>query len=170
MKKGARVLLWAILALISLVLVFFSLTNGMEKIKTTPATLYVNGNRLETHAIIYWYDRSALAQFPLFSTLKSLGCQIERDESGNSSNTVISAGNRRFVLERGKYSSDLYENGKLVYSDVARPEKGSNGLLYLDERECEKVLTIMGFDQISWEIIEEQKIVMLTASQQSVSR
>lgn len=164
MNRKRCIIMIVVISIVGLLLLTCLLTNGMERIKTTSAALFVNGRQIEESAVIYWYDRSALVQFPFFSTLEALGCQVEQDKSGESTDTLIRVGDREFVLERGSsYSSYLYENGKLICSDVARYGKRRNGLLYLDGRRCEEVLTILGYDHISFTIDEEDRIVELIA-------
>ncbi len=168
MSKKRLIIVIVIILIMGLLLLTYLLTNGMERIKNVSAVLFVNGKRIEEPAIIYWYDYSALAEFPLFSTLEALGCQIKQDESGESLDTIIRVGEREFVVHQGKYSSDLYENGQIVCSDVARPcGKRWTGPLCMDGRNCEKVLTLLGYDHISFTINEEDRIIELTATQNS---
>ena len=162
MKKKRKVLL-AICLLIGLYLVFYILTLGIERIKNEPAELYVNGKRIAEPVNLYWYGKSVLVQFPLYSTLEALGCQIDENGSDQDSDAVIRAGSREFIVERYGEFSDLFENGYKIYDDVARAHNGSKGPLYLDDRNYQRVLTILGFDHISCEINEDAYVVWLTA-------
>lgn len=176
-------MLSAILLALAILLCFFreEVTGALafEHVKVVKAELYVNGELLEMPAFMYWYVDPAVGgaqvQFPLYSTLESLGCQIEREEQNESSSTMgwdssvsVWAGSRAFVIKENSYSSGLFENDRQIYSDMARRNtthggRNVRGQLYLDDSDYEKVLTILGFDQIICEIDEKEKIVRLSA-------
>ena len=163
MKKKLKLFLSVCLLIVLFVSLYY-LTLGMERIRVKPAELYINGKRLNMPATLYWYGRSAMFQLPLFDTLEALECEVVRDESNQGSDTLILAGKREFVvIKQGESFSDLYENGDLVYGDVARPKYGTKGPLYLDARDYKRVLTILGFEHITCEINENNYVVWLTA-------
>lgn len=182
MKKCKRILLLSVI-LLALAFLFCIFKEDLAiaglGVTAVKAELYVNGELLEMPAFMYWYVDPALGgaqvQFPLYSTLESLGCQIERQGQNDTSSTMgrysyttVRAGSHVFVIKENSASSDLFENDRQIYSDIAQRERHfggrkARGQLYLDDSDYEKVLTILGFDQITCEINEEERIVRLSA-------
>ena len=142
---------------------------GAEHTSFAFAKLYVNGERLDMPASLYWLGKvdSARVQFPLYATLESLGCQVERGGQGNPLSTTVRFGTQEFVIKEYSYSSELYEEDIKIYDDLARPQlhggSGVKGQLYLDEKDCEKVLTILGFNNITFVVDKRSRIVILYA-------
>ena len=84
MEKRKRVLLLSVLLLVAIAFLFYHMILGMEFTKGVSAELYVNGERLEMPAFVYWRGKTALVQLPLYSTLESLGCHVERGGQGDA--------------------------------------------------------------------------------------
>ena len=169
-----RRVLFLLLLVCLLFFLFFLMNSSGGYLKTTSAELFVNGKPIDTPAVVFWYNIEgggpAHIQFPFLSTLESLGCQIEGEEPSPGSEVVILVGDRKFIVKRHDYSSDLFmEDGYKVYSGVASPFDWSRfrdirkGSLYLDERDCVRVLSVFGFNHVSYEISEDARTVRLTA-------
>ena len=71
------------------------------------------------------------------------------------------------MIKEDSFSSDLYKEDRIIYSDMARPTtrggRGVKGQRYLDDRNYVKVLTILGFKNIVCEIDEGSRVVKLYA-------
>ena len=163
MKKWKRVLLLICLLLFAALAVGFYYLTKWESVKTAWADCYVNGEKLEMPAAIYWYGYTPLASFPLVSTLESLGCHIEQEEINGYPHVIIHAGSREFVIN----SVDLYKDDTMLVFNAVRKEvrggRNVRGQLFMDDHNYEAILKALGFKQITCEIDEEALVVKLNA-------
>ncbi len=168
MRKAKRIILISVL-LFAAAYLFYLFSDGVGRVerKRTLADLYVNGERLEMPAAIYWRGKSVLVQFPLYATLESLNCQVERERQEDPSIVTVRAGSHTFVIKENSFSSTLYENDRPIFDNLAQRlpygGRGVKGQRYLDDEDYERVLKIFGFDQITCKIDEEARIVSLNA-------
>ena len=163
MKKWKRVLLLICLLLFAALAVGFYYLTKWESVKTAWADCYVNGEKLEMPAVIYWRGYTPLASFPLVSTLESLGCHIEQVGQGYSSHLTIVAGNQEVEIKDG----NLYKDDTMIAFYAVEWEKcgGRNvrGQIYMNDHNYEAILKALGFKQITYEIDEEALVVKLNA-------
>ena len=163
MQKWKRVLLICLLLFAVLIVGLYYLIMGLEWTKWVWADCYVNGEKLEMPAAIYWYGYTPLASFPLVSTLESLGCHIEQEEINGYPHVIIHAGSREFVIN----SVDLYKDDTMLVFNAVRKEvrggRNVRGQLFMDDHNYEAILKALGFKQITCEIDEEALVVKLNA-------
>ncbi len=177
MKKNKRFLFWSIPALLILLSVyFFVLPGAVSPSKVLSATLYVNGERVNMPAFMFWYDdyqyrhgQTPLLGFPLYETLEKLGCQLEREEEKDAASAAVRAGSRQFVIKENSFTCDLYEDDNLIYTGIAHLSfyggQRVRRQYYLDDKDCEKVLTVLGFEKITVEIDVKAKTIRLSATE-----
>ena len=177
MKKRVIIIASILLLLTAAAVILSGELTVAGGVRSVRADLYINGQKAERPAMIYWwYGSGARVDFPFYETLEGLGCQIERDRSQEKSDAEIWIGNKVYFFRSDDNS--LYSNGETILSDIGlRQYAGGNlgdKLLrflvirradppYMDIDDYRAVLEALGFSQIELEIDEEARVVKLSA-------
>ena len=148
---------------------------GFHPTRFVKAELYVNGEKAEKPAVIWWYNYGSKKppspeykvnlNLPFYATLEALGCQIDRDETLPVSDATIIFGDSRLFFDAETKS--LFRDGELLLPNCAMVEQTFRGmkgqLFFFDYREVTYVeaLEALGFDLVETEIDRDALIVKI---------